>query len=57
MDTDINQLLAAVSQVGQYLIFLYLYLAERKAHEVTRADYRDDLRGWAGIQDNAKRPG
>jgi len=53
MDTDIQAVLTAVSQVGQYLVFLYLFLLEKRAHEDTRVEYRNDLRGWAGIRDNA----
>jgi hypothetical protein len=35
---------------GTWAIFLYLFVQERKAHDETRREYRNDLRAVVGLR-------
>lgn len=45
----VSQLGELVSNLGQWALFAYLYINEKRAHEVTRERYYDDLRSIAGM--------
>ena len=56
-ELTISQIADLVQSFGIWLLFAWLYIMEKQAHEVTRRQYRDDLRSWAGISDvTAVRP-
>lgn len=40
---------------GIWIVFMYLYISEKRAHEQTRREYRDDLREIAGLRQNLQR--
>jgi hypothetical protein len=50
MDSDISMLMDLVQTFGTWAIFLYLFVQERRAHDETRREYRDDLRNIAGMK-------
>lgn len=50
---EIEALVNAVQSVGLWAVFLYLYLSEKRAHELTRESYRRDLREVAGFTSNS----
>ncbi len=45
----IDVLSGLVSSVGMWAVFAYLYINEKRAHELTRNRYYDDLRTIAGM--------
>lgn len=48
----ITQILNLVQSAGMWVVFLYLYISEKKAHNETRKDYRNDLREVSGLRQN-----
>ncbi|MEN8172028.1 MAG: hypothetical protein ABFS03_04025 [Chloroflexota bacterium] len=50
MDGDTTIILDLVQTFGTWVIFVYLFVQERKAHEMTRREYREDLRSIAGLR-------
>lgn len=46
---ELQGITAMIGDVGIWVAFFYLFVAERKAHEKTREAYRDDLRAAAGF--------
>jgi len=46
---ELQGLTGMIGDVGIWVAFFYLFVAERKAHERTREAYRDDLRSAAGF--------
>lgn len=57
METNelIKNLLDLVQSFGIWIVFMYLYINEKKAHEQTRVEYRQDLREIAGLRQNLQR--
>lgn len=53
---DPTILLDVVQSVGMWAVFLYLFINERKSHESTRRQYREDLREVAGLRQSINRP-
>gem|GEM_PF-1716904 len=47
---DFSQLSNLVQDIGIWILFAYLYLQEKKAHQATREQYRADLREIAGMR-------
>lgn len=45
----ISQIADLVQSFGIWILFAWLYITEKRAHEVTRDQYRDDLRRLAGM--------
>ena len=54
MDGDINVLVDLVQSFGTGMMFLYLFLKEREAHERTRTQHMVDLRDIAGLSDRLR---
>jgi len=50
-ELTIAQIADLVQSFGIWLLFAWLYIMEKQAHEVTRLQYRNDLRTWAGISE------
>jgi hypothetical protein len=46
---ELQGILGMVGDAGFWVVFAYLFINERKAHERTREAYRDDLRSAAGF--------
>jgi len=44
------QLTAIIQDVGIWAVFLYLFINERAAHNVTRMAHMEDLREIAGMR-------
>lgn len=44
MNDEVSAIVDIVGAFGQYIVFLYLYISEKRAHENTRRQYRNDLR-------------
>ncbi len=49
---DFSQVLDLVQSLGMWSIFAWLYLQEKKAHQTTREQYREDLREIANLRHN-----
>lgn len=47
---SITQIMELVGQFGFSVVFLWLFVREMNAHEITRKDYRRDLREIAGMR-------
>ena len=47
---SITQLVELVGQFGFSVVFLWLFVREMNQHEVTRSEYRRDLREIAGMR-------
>ena len=47
---EFSIIIELVQSVGMWAIFAYLYVAEKRAHEKTRYEYRNDLREVAGLR-------
>lgn len=54
MESDINLLVDLVQSFGTGIMFLYLFLKEREAHERTRTQHLIDLRDIAGMSDRLR---
>ena len=54
MEGDFSVLVDLVQTFGTWMIFLYLFLKEREAHERTRTQHMIDLRDIAGISDRLR---
>lgn len=48
-EMTIAQIADLVQSFGIWLLFAWLYITEKQAHEATRREYRADLRLWAGL--------
>lgn len=46
---DFASLIALLREFGLWLIFAWLFINERRAHDETRFKYFEDLRDLAGI--------
>jgi hypothetical protein len=46
---DLSLIIETVSAFGSTMLFLWLLLREMNSHELTRAEYRRDLRELAGL--------
>lgn len=56
VETDtINQLTSLIKDFGIWIVFAWLYIQEKKAHQVTRDQYREDLREIANLRSNLQR--
>jgi len=51
----ITQVLNIVQSAGMWVVFLYLYVSEKKSHNETREQYRKDLREISGLRQNLVR--
>ncbi len=51
---DFSQVLDVVQSLGLWSIFAWLYLQEKKAHQTTREQYREDLREIANLRSHLK---
>lgn len=51
----LNQIRALVQDFGIWIIFAWLYIQEKKAHQLTRDQYREDLREIANLRSNLQR--
>lgn len=51
-DVDLPQIIDLIQQLGIWIIFAWLYLQEKQAHQATREQYRDDLREIASLRQN-----
>lgn len=56
MDGDFSILANLVQTFGTWMIFLYLFVKEREAHERTRVQHMSDLRDIAGLADRLRPP-
>lgn len=51
----VNQIRALIQDFGIWAVFFYLYVQEKKAHQLTRDQYREDLREIANLRQNLNR--
>jgi len=49
---DFSQLMNLIQDFGMWMVFAWLYVQEKKAHQTTREQYRDDLREIANLRSN-----
>jgi len=52
---NITQILNIVQSAGMWVVFLYLYISEKKSHNETREQYRKDLREISGLRQSLPR--
>lgn len=50
-----TKLVDLAQSFGIWIVFMYLYISEKRAHEQTRMEYRQDLREIAGLRQNLQR--
>lgn len=50
-----TKLVDLAQSFGIWIVFMYLYISEKRAHEQTRLEYRQDLREIAGLRQNLQR--
>ncbi len=50
--TEITQIISIMQDFGIWIIFAWLYVQEKKSHQVTREQYREDLREIANLRHN-----
>lgn len=53
---ELQVILGMIGDVGIWVVFAYLFLDERKRHEMTREAYRDDLRDIGGLRTQLRHP-
>jgi len=51
---EIQDLIDIVGNVGDWIVFAYLFISERKAHRRTIERWNDDLRDIAGLNARLK---
>ncbi len=51
----IEQIRALIQDFGIWIVFAWMYVQEKKAHQLTREQYRDDLREIANLRQNLNR--
>lgn len=56
MNGDFSVLVDLVQTFGTWMIFLYLFVKEREAHERTRMQHLSDLRDVAGLSERLHKP-
>ncbi|GEM_PF-2080099 len=54
-NVDIDAVANLIQNLGLWAIFTWLYIQEKKAHQLTREQYRDDLREIANLRSNLNR--
>lgn len=54
-EIDFAQIIDLIQQLGIWIVFAWLYVNEKKAHQHTREQYRDDLREIANLRSNLNR--
>jgi hypothetical protein len=52
---DITQIANLIQDFGIWILFAWLYVQEKKAHNDTRVQYREDLREIAGMRQSMTR--
>jgi len=52
---DFAQIVDLIQQLGIWIVFAWLYVNEKKAHQHTREQYREDLREIANLRQNIGR--
>ncbi len=52
MDLDVEAITNLIQNLGLWAIFTWLYIQEKKAHDLTREKYVNDLREIAGMRQN-----
>lgn len=52
---DLTQIIDMVQNFGIWIIFAWLYIKEKEAHQHTREQYREDLREIANLRQNIGR--
>jgi len=55
MTEDVAAIFELIQSTGVWAIFMYLYLSEKKMHELTRIAYRNDLREVAELRNESPR--
>lgn len=56
MDSDFSILVDVFYKLGTWAIFAWLYIQERNAHNLTRAQHLQDLRDLIGFSDRLRPP-
>lgn len=54
-EVDFAQIIDLIQNWGVWVIFAWLYINEKRAHQLTREQYREDLREIAGLRQNIGR--
>ena len=54
-EVDLSKIIDLIQQLGIWIVFAWLYVNEKKAHQVTRDQYREDLREIANLRQNLNR--
>lgn len=54
-NADFQQVSNLIQDLGIWILFAWLYINEKKAHNETRKQYREDLREIAGMRQSMNR--